>query len=128
MKRDLDLIRVIMLTLEEKMEYSQNFQSNKLIEAINDETASMDKLAYHIGLLLESNFIKAIEYKHQSGEPTDYLINNITSKGQDFIDTIRQDTTWNKIKERAYNLGGFSLSFLIEIGKDYLKNKTFGDL
>ena len=123
MKRDLDLIREIMLVLEDKMEYGKNFKSTQLIEVIQDKTLSAEKLAYHVGLLLENDFIKAKEYKYQSGEPTDYLINTITSQGQDFIDTIRQDTTWNKIKEKVSNIGGYSLSLFIDIGKEYLKKQ-----
>ena len=123
MKRDLDLIREIMLVLEDKMEYDKNFQSAHLIEVIQDKTLSAEKLAYHVGLLVENDFIKAKEYKYQSGEPTDYLINTITSQGQDFIDTIRQDTTWNKIKEKAYEIGGYSLPLLADIGFGILKDK-----
>ena len=123
MKRDLDLIREIMLVLEDKMEYDKNFQSAHLIEVIQDKTLSAEKLAYHVGLLVENDFIKAKEYKYQSGEPTDYLINTITSTGQDFIDTIRQDTTWNKIKEKAYEIGGYSLPLLADIGFGILKDK-----
>ena len=123
MKRDLDLIREIMLVLEDKMEYDKNFQSAHLIEVIQDKTLSAEKLAYHVGLLVENDFIKAKEYKYQSGEPTDYLINTITSQGQDFIDTIRQDTTWNKIKEKASSLGGFTLPLLVDIGTEYLKKQ-----
>ncbi len=123
MKRDLDLIRQIMLTLEEKMEYGKNFKSAQLIEVMQDKTLSAEKLAYHIGLLVESDFIKAKEQKYYGDEPTDYLINTITSQGQDFIDTIRQDTTWNKIKDKSSNIGGFTLSLLVDIGKEYLKKQ-----
>ena len=123
MKRDLDLIREIMLVLEDKMEYGKNFQSTHLIEFMQDKTLSVEKLAYHLGLLVESDFLKAKEYKYLRGEPTDYLINTITSQGQDFIDTIRQDTTWNKIKEKASSIGGFTLPLLVDIGTEYLKKQ-----
>ena len=123
MKRDLDLIREIMLVLEDKMEYGKNFQSTHLIEVMQDKTLSVEKLAYHLGLLVESDFLKAKEYKYLSGEPTDYLINTITSQGQDFIDTIRDDTTWNKIKEKASSIGGFTLPLLVDIGTEYLKKQ-----
>ena len=112
-----------MLVLEDKMEYGKNFKSTQLIEIMQDKIFSAEKLAYHVGLLVENDFIKAKEYRHQSGEPTDYLINTITSQGQDFIDTIRQDITWNKIKEKASNIGGFTLSLLVDIGKEYLKKQ-----
>ena len=123
MKRDLDLIREIMLVLEDKMEYGKNFQSTHLIEVMQDKTLSVEKLAYHLGLLVESDFLKAKEYKYLSGEPTNYLINTITSQGQDFIDTIREDTTWNKIKEKASSIGGFTLPLLVDIGTEYLKKQ-----
>jgi hypothetical protein len=123
MKRDLDLIREIMIVLEDKMEYGKNFKSTQLIEVMQDKTLSAEKLAYHIGLLVESDFIRAKEHKYYGDEPTDYLINTITSQGQDFIDTIRQDTTWNKIKEKASKIRDFTLSLLIDIGKEYLKKQ-----
>lgn len=122
MKRDLDLIRQIMLTLEEKMEYGKNFKSAQLIEVMQDKTLSVEKLAYHLGLLVENDLIRAKEHKF-SNDPTQYLINTITSTGQDFIDTIRQDTTWNKIKEKASSIGGFTLPLLIDIGTEYLKKQ-----
>lgn len=123
MKRDLDLIRAIMLVLEENMEYDKNFQSAKLFEIMKDESLSLEKLAYHIGLLVEGGFIQAKEFKFQSSEPTVYLINTITPQGHDFIDTIRQDTIWNKTKEKAHKVVGFSLSLLVDIGKEYLKKQ-----
>lgn len=123
MKRDLDLIREIMLVLEDKLEYGKNFQSTHLIEFMQDKKLSAEKLAYHLGLLVESDLIRAKEYKPQSNDPTEYLINTITSTGQDFIDTIRQDTTWNKIKEKASSIGGFTLPLLVDIGTEYLKKQ-----
>jgi hypothetical protein len=126
MKRDIDLIRKIMLTLEENMEYGKNFQSVKLFEIMEDESLSIEKLSYHIGLLLENGLIQAKEHKYVSKDPTDYLINTITSQGHNFIDTIRQDTTWNNIKERAFSIGGSSISLLVEISKEYLKKQIIG--
>lgn len=123
MKRDLDLIRKIMLTLEDKMEYGKNFKRATLFEIMKEESLTIEKLAYHVGLLVESGLVKAKEQKYQSGEPTDYLINTVTSQGHDFIDIIRQDTTWNNIKEKAYSIGDSSLSVLIDIGKKYLKKQ-----
>lgn len=122
MKRDLDLIREIMLTLEDQMEYGENFTSDKLFAIMANETLSIEKLSYHIGLLVEANHIKAKENKY-FGDVSDYVINTITNEGQDFIDTVRQDNTWNIVKAKAVEIGGFSLSLLIEIGKDYLKKQ-----
>ena len=47
---------------------------------MQDKTLSKKKkkLAYHIGLLVESDLIRAKEHKF-SNDPTQYLINTITS-------------------------------------------------
>lgn len=52
-----------------------------------------------------------------------FIINTITFDGQDFVDTIRQKETWNIVKIKAVEIGGFSLSLLVEIGKNYLKKQ-----
>ncbi|OYY29777.1 MAG: hypothetical protein B7Y63_06855, partial [Sulfurovum sp. 35-42-20] len=119
MKRDLDLMREIMLTLEEKMEYGKNIMSDRLFEMMNNKTLSSAKLSYHIGLLIEVNFIDAVKTSHHRG--IDFDITTITSDGQDFLDTIRQDSTWDIIKEQAVKMGGYSLSLIVDIGKEYLK-------
>lgn len=124
MKRDLDLIRNIMLTLEEKMDYGQNMSSEQLFEIMKNDMLSIKKLTYHIGLLVEANYIKAKELKTYS-DGSIFTINTITFDGQDFIDTIRQKETWDLVKTKAIESGAFTLSLLVEIGKDYLK-KQFG--
>ena len=123
MKRDLDLIREIMLTLEDKMEYGKNFKSDKLFEIMQNETLSIAKLTYHIGLLIDANFIKANAKKYQSNDDGDFIVTVITSEGQDFLDTIRQKNTWDIVKAKAAEIGGSSISLIVEIGKDYLKKQ-----
>ena len=124
MKRDLDLIREIMLVLEDKMEYGKNFTSDRLFETMQNETLSIEKLLYHIGLLVEANFIGAREEKYINNI-RDFIITTITFEGQDFLDIIREQNTWEFLKAKTVKIGGFSLSLLVEIGKDYLK-KQFG--
>jgi hypothetical protein len=75
-------------------------------------------------LLVEANYIKAKELKTYS-DGSIFTINSITFDGQDFIDTIRQKETWDIVKTKAIESGAFTLSLLVEIGKDYLK-KQFG--
>ncbi|MCX6062261.1 MAG: DUF2513 domain-containing protein [Campylobacterales bacterium] len=122
MKRDLDLIREIMLVLEDKMEYGKNFTSDRLFGTMQNETLSIEKLLYHIGLLVEANFIGAREEKYINST-RDFIITTVTSEGQDFLDTIRQQNTWEIVKAKTVEIGGFSLPLIIELGKDYLKKQ-----
>ncbi|MCX6073196.1 MAG: DUF2513 domain-containing protein [Campylobacterales bacterium] len=122
MKRDLDLIRDIMLTLEEKMDYGQNISSEQLFEIMKNDMLSIKKLTYHIGLLVEANYIKAKELKTYS-DGSIFTINTITFDGQDFIDALRDSKIWNEVKGKFSEIGSSALSVMIDLGKDYLKKQ-----
>lgn len=124
MTRDLDLIRKIMLYLEENLNYGNEVDNLTLGQNMQDEENSYKKNCYHIDLIRDANWIKT---KGQLGFANDrlYIITGITNNGHDFLDTLRQQDTWNAVKTKAAEIGGFSLSLLLEIGKDYLK-KQFG--
>ena len=122
MKRDLDLLRNIMLALEEKLDYKATMQNSDLLRMLNIEGLTSEKLNYHLGLLCESNFIKVEHFEFLGGREM-HVIKTITNGGQDFIDTRRQTETWNIVKAKAIEVGGFTLSLLAEIGIDYLKKQ-----
>jgi len=123
LKRDLDLIRNIMLTLEDKLDYGETLDNNKLLVFINSDSLSIEKLNYHLDLLLETELIIATKHSYQ-GDPSEFDINSITNQGHDFLDTIREIATWDAIKAKAIQVGGFTLPILFEIGKDYLKKQA----
>lgn len=77
MKRDWDLIREILIAVEDLPDTTSRLNANAIIgydaEIVN----------YHTQLLSQSNLI----------------INNfLTWEGHEFLDKIRQQTAWNKIK------------------------------
>lgn len=119
MKRDLDKIRDIMLYLEENLKpYSYVDASEiNLYEIENND--SFLCLVEHINLLEEDNYIE-VKGKTFGGNCS---IFRITSKGHDFIDTFRNDTIWNKVKEKTIIAGGYTLSFLVEAGVEYIKRE-----
>lgn len=111
-----------MLTLEEKMDYKHNMKDSVLLGLLRIEELTSEKLNYHLGLLCESNFIEATELRVFGGDRA-YIIRSITQSGHDFIDTFGSKNIWEYAKGNAIKVGTHTLSFLVEIGKDYLKKQ-----
>lgn len=90
MKRNWDLIRKILQKLEEKADTTSWLQS--------DETKGFDAkiVAYHYGLLTEAGLIKSLDIS--SMEEEDYTALSLTWQGHEFLDKIRNDSVWNKVK------------------------------
>ncbi|MNV92171.1 hypothetical protein D3C71_1867370 [compost metagenome] len=69
------------------------------------------EISYHVRLLME---IGLIEGKIQSliggGGPSDFAIIRLTWSGHEFLDSIRNDTVWNKTKE-AFASKGLDMTF-----------------
>lgn len=120
MKRDLDLLRNIMIYLEDNLVPSNIMQSTDIALYHTDDEYKI--MAEHIRMLLEIGYIEC-------GKPcntrvgTIYLIKRVTSNGHDFLDALRNDTTWNHVKEKAKGLPGMTIGILLDLGKEYIKTK-----
>jgi hypothetical protein len=51
------------------------------------------------------------------------VINRLTFKGHEFLDTVRDSEVWKLTKESAQKAGVASVQVLFEIGKAYAKQK-----
>jgi hypothetical protein len=90
MKRDMDLIRTIMLDLESRAEPALNL-SELTIEGHDD-----DIVLEHLILLDEAGFISMnVEY-YLGGEPPQFLVHRITWTGHEFLAAVRSDKIWAK--------------------------------
>lgn len=117
MKRDLDLLRDIMIYLEENLIPGGNIQSTD-ISLYDDSDEEYKKLSEHIKLLIEDGLIEAKPI--MVGGFAIFMILRITSKGHDFLDALRNDTVWNNTKEKMKEIGGFTLGIALDIAKGYL--------
>lgn len=89
MKREMELIRKIMLTVEDDQDIS------------SIEEYSLGSVKYHAALLIEAGLLDGKTYIYQSNTtqaPDDVHITKITWSGHDFIDAVRKDTVWQTIK------------------------------
>lgn len=107
MKRDLDLMRNIMFQLEEPKFLCDNisaFFPNKTID-------EYEIIAAHIELLADNNYLKLGSCLLGYGFPNLY-IERITNDGYTFIESIRSDTTWSKLKPKLLLVGSYGLDVI----------------
>jgi hypothetical protein len=89
MKRDMDLVREILLKIEE-------FPFDGRFHDVTVDGHTAGEINYHVLLLHEAGFIEALDLSSLSGicwKPT-----RLTYSGHEFLDAARSDTVWQKAK------------------------------
>ena len=103
MKRDMDLIRLILLEIEKSDPY-QVFRPN--LCGYQDKEVS-----YHLELLISAGLVEG--QMHYTGGMTANPVVKLSWVGHDFLDDIRSDSIWKKTKELLKNEGLKTVSFEI---------------
>ncbi len=97
MKRDMELIRKILLAVEQG-------QANESIDGYDENSVK-----YHQALAIEAGLAEGKILQTISGNPgipAHVMLKKLTWAGHDFVDAIASDTNWSKVKD-----------FLTESGK-----------
>ena len=114
MKLDNDCVRAVLLAVENasRGQLRLPFLCEQLPQY--DE----DTLNYTCLKLTEGGFLDS-EIHSVPGEtfPVLIWINSMTYQGHEFLDTIRDDTNWGKVKATAKKAGVFSMKALAEISQ-----------
>lgn len=121
MKRDMELMRGILLALEALPE--NEYIPNPFM--VEGHTAN--KVAHHVHLMGEAGLLEVADCTYFSDAVPKAMPLHITWKGHEFIDTVRSQEVWSKTKEALKDAGGGSLAFMLEFGKTvaegYVKKK-----
>ncbi|WP_058363022.1 DUF2513 domain-containing protein [Xanthomonas translucens] len=119
MTRDDDLIRTLMLVLEQASGYVN--------DSLVVEGYTRDQVAYHLGLIVRAGFAEGPQPRYSSTGsdptiPTSVVVLRLSPAGHDFIATLRDDTVWTKVKERLAKVGGSaSLEVIGQVGASVAK-------
>ena len=101
MKRDMDLIRTILLEIEEH-------QDPGSAVTLKAPGYSPLQIAYHVKLLTQAGLIEALDASHM--QSLAWIPTSLTWSGHEFLDTARNDTVWQKVKAELKDKG-MSLPF-----------------
>jgi hypothetical protein len=115
MKRDMDLIREILLRLEEDDE--------ETVRTLVEKGYAPIQIRYHCWLLLEENLVTGYDVSskdtpHRQAEGT-----GLTNAGHDFLDAARNQGLWEDAKRKLQAAGGFSIPIMQQLLTALVKSK-----
>jgi hypothetical protein len=117
MKRDMDLVRDLLLRIEgDPLFDGTTWVRIESPEELGITGHSPKEVAYHLDLLIEEKFIKG-----SSDIQPMPMINNLTWKGHEFLDNIRDNGIWSKTKERIKGLPSVAISLVAQIAEAEIK-------
>lgn len=119
MKRDMDLVRLIMLEIEGAT--STRVGSGEISKALNYEK---NVIEYHLTLLEEAKYVEGHISRPVPGGAGWHNGWRLTWMGCDFLDKVRDPEIWRSTKAAANQLGGFSVSLLADLAKAILLAKA----
>jgi hypothetical protein len=112
MKRDIELIRDLLLCIEE----SEIFNGTRLIKPeigmIGITTWNVNEALYNITQLVEAGFIAGNVSEDQMP-----FISKLTWTGHDLLDDIRDPDVWKKTKNRLKAVSGGSVDLLMALAR-----------
>jgi hypothetical protein len=118
MKRDMDLIRTILLTIENNPDFNGLAIYTVSPEELAGDDQPSEVILYNVTLLQDAGLI---EGRVDNG--TIYL-KRLTFAGHDFVDTVRTPEIWRKVKDATNKIGGFTVEILVSTGKALLKQQV----
>jgi hypothetical protein len=131
MKRDMDLIRSLLLLIEEQgndpnrwidpVVEEQGNDPNRWIDPVVVEGYTEQQIDHHGWLLADGGYISAIDLSTASGSC--YRPRCLTSRGHDLLADIRERDVWETTVALAKRGGVASIPALAEIAKALVQKK-----
>lgn len=122
MKFEPELVRDILLDIEELHQYPEPFvfsSNSKFKRANKYET---NTIVYHCKLLSEAGFITWSPTFDGSNSLYIAFVHGMTYKGHQFLDSVRSPKVWRETKSVAEKVGVFSLNFLSQTASQIITN------
>ncbi|MHA6159517.1 DUF2513 domain-containing protein [Pseudomonas sichuanensis] len=118
MKRDMDLLRLLLLKLETAHEDGHGIWHYKKDDVVIDGYTWM-QIVYHYELAVESGLVD----QGGRGVMNGFLFRRLTWSGHDFIDAVRDDEIWKRTRQGVSAAGGFSIDLLKDLAKGFIRKK-----
>jgi hypothetical protein len=114
MKRDMDLIRAMLLTIES--------DAHGFAPKIEISGYTQEQVNYHAVLLGEAGLAKVHDVTTMGSDSPEAKITRLTWAGHEFLDSARQNQTWNLAKDAIGKIGGASIDVWIAWLTAHIKN------
>jgi hypothetical protein len=118
MKRDMELVRTLLLSIEES---PKKPSWKDLAPQGSSSDLETEKILEHLKLIEEAGFTKSVIVGLQGYRLPENI--ELTWKGHEFLADVRDPDIWSKTKERAKGVASVGVGFLWDIAKAELKAK-----
>lgn len=98
MKRNIGLIRDLLIFAEEQ-------EDSWFAKEIAIGGWDQKEIVYNVGLALDAGFLSGEDASLLGPNGKDFHIDGMTYEGHEFLDQIRTDDVWNKVKAMATEKG-----------------------
>ncbi len=113
MQRDMDLIRELLLRIEEDPRYN----GTEFLPVASIAGHSPEEIAYHLGIMAENKLIRA----NVAGSIP--LISRLTWDGHEFLDNVKDAGIWEQVKKRIEGLPGLAFPIIATIAEAEIKKR-----
>lgn len=96
MQRDMDLVRQILLTLEQRTDTSP----------VEIEGYTPEQIGFHAWLMSDAGLVRASEVTSQAAKVPYSIPFCITWQGYEFLAVMKDDSTWKKSKSTVFAKAG----------------------
>lgn len=121
MRRDMDLIRELVLKLEAlPVPAGGVCHVHGADKALSVDGHTPDEIEYHLSLIEQSGLLNISDARPTYG----VVFRGLTPAGHDFADAVRDPMIWKKTKDGALAAGGWTLELLGDLAKGFLKQQA----
>lgn len=120
MRRDMDLIRELLLKLEAaKCDPNSVYIFYSGDDEISVDGFSHEEIEYHLSLIAEAGLVD----QGGSGAMEGFMFSRLSWAGHDFVDSVRSPEIWAKTKKGVDAAGGLTLDLLKDLAKGFIKKQ-----
>jgi len=114
-----DCVRETLLEIEKTKQIGQPLNDSNFSDNIIFEKYGFDTVMYTLLKLRDANYL---DFKPQfsNGELFYWSIGDITWDGHEFLDNVRDNKVWSKVKDVAKDTSSMSVSLLSKLAFQYL--------
>jgi hypothetical protein len=122
-KRDFDLIREMLLTIEASEEFDgRGVYMGRPEEFFPEMNRPYSEMAYNFQMMAEMDLIVG-RFLQNSGQ---FELRRLTALGHDFLDATRRPDIWERAKAAASNAGVFTAQFIVDVAKHLAMKQLTG--
>lgn len=117
MKRDMDLVRQLLLEMEGHDDYEVSVTEVGLLGT------DRPRIIGHLKLLADGGYVEMTRTNTPSGRPltTGW---RLTWQGHEFLDQVRDPEIWRQTKAAAGKVGSWSMTVLASLAAGFIKAKA----